>query len=158
MIQGWRFTAHLWSLSRRVLRVAQVLEAIRTELPFIQLFEARKIGTPLTFDRCAEVKPWIDRHQLRIERSVEMYGALGYTSVRWKCVHRSMCNSVSAPFVANGTVFMHSLEKVWSCLSVIYSKCCRVMHRVDRVLNVFTLHGRHDRAAQTPSGSLAAGV
>jgi SAM-dependent MidA family methyltransferase len=61
----------------------EVLEAIRTELPFIQLFEARKIGTPLTFDRCAEVKPWIDRHQLRIERAVEMYGALGYTSVEF---------------------------------------------------------------------------
>jgi hypothetical protein len=60
-----------------------IREAIAKELPFIKIFEARKIGTPLQMERCEKVRPWILRHQARVERVIDLYGGLGYASVEF---------------------------------------------------------------------------
>jgi SAM-dependent MidA family methyltransferase len=60
-----------------------IREAIAAELPFIRIFEARKIGTPLQSERCEKVRPWILRHQARVDRVIDLYGGLGYASVEF---------------------------------------------------------------------------
>jgi SAM-dependent MidA family methyltransferase len=57
--------------------------SIMNEVPFINVFESRKIGTSLSQERCQAFMPWIKRNRARIDRTVDLYGHIGYASVEF---------------------------------------------------------------------------